>query len=151
MARRRKPGKQKQHTISCRDVEWESVRKRAHAAGMSISRFLVSRALEVEIITDAGGRRRMQPRLVLSEEEQVEIPGRVAQIAERMAGPANAADLEGFHSRVKFILAATMDDMVEGGRTQTMTAILVEILGPEKGEKVAANFVARVRRRARPG
>ncbi len=150
MARRRKPGRQKQHTISCRDVEWERVRRRAAAEDMSISRYLVARALEVEIITNAGGGRRVQPRLVLSEEEQVQILGRQAQIAERVVVPDSPLEFERMQNRLKFLAQATADDMIQRGRARTMTAILVEILG-EQGTKVAAAYVDRARRRRQAG
>ena len=152
MARRRKPGRQKQHTISCRDVEWERVRKRAAAEGMSISRYLVARALEVEIITDARGRQRLQPRLVLSEEEQVQIRDRVVEIADRLAVPDAPIEFERMQKRLQFLVEATADDMIRRGQTRTMTAILVEILGEERGKRIAAKYVdlTRRRRQARP-
>ena len=151
MARRRKPGRQKQHTISCRDVEWERVRSRAAAEDMSISRYLVARALEVEIITNAGGGRRVQPRLVLSEEEQVQIHDRQAQIAERVVVPDSPLEFERMQNRLKFLAQATADDMIQRGRARTMTAILVEILGEEQGTKVAAAYVDRARKRRQAG
>ena len=117
---------------------------------MSISRYVVTRALETELITDAGGRQRLQPRLVLGEDEQEEIRDRVALIADRLAIPDAPIEFERLQNRVQFILEATMYDMVSCGRTRTMTAILVEILGPETGEEVAARYVARARRQARP-
>ncbi len=117
---------------------------------MSISRYVVTRALATELVRDAGGRRRLQPRLVLGEDEQKEIRDRVAQIADRMAAPDAPVEFERMQNRVQFILEATMDDMIRRGRTRAMTAILVEILGPEKGKRFAAKYVAWARKRARP-
>jgi len=148
--RPRKPRNPSQHTISCRDSDWERLGVLATEAGLSKSQLFVRQACEVELVRDARGRQRLQPRLVLGEDEQEEIRDRVVEIAERLAKLANTADLEGFHNRVNFILTATMHDMVEAGRVPKMTAILMEILGDEKGRDVAAKFVARSRRRARP-
>ena len=58
------------HSLSCTDTEWERVRERADAAGLSMSRYLVERALTVELPRDGDGKIGPPPRLVLSEGEQ---------------------------------------------------------------------------------
>ena len=150
MTPKRRAGRQKQHTISCRDSEWERVRVRAEAAGMSISRYVVMRALATELVRDAGGRQRLQPRLVLGEDEQKGIRDRVALIADRLAVPDAPMEFERLQNRVQFIVDATVIDMIRSGRVREMTAILVEVLGQETGGKVAAGYVDRARRQAGP-
>ena len=49
------------HSLSCSDAEWERVRERADAAGLSISRYLVERAMTVELPRGAPPPRRAAP------------------------------------------------------------------------------------------
>ena len=68
------------HSLSCTDTEWERVRERADAAGLSMSRYLVERALTLELPRDGDGKLRAPPRLVLSEGEQREMHDRIAHV-----------------------------------------------------------------------
>ena len=63
-------------TLRCTRSERAEIRERAAALGMSVSGFLVACALH----EDAGGPRREEPRLVLSEEEQRTLYDRVAEL-----------------------------------------------------------------------
>ena len=137
-------------TISCPDTDWERVRKRAAAADMSMSQYVVSRALNTELVVDAGDRPRFPPRLVLGEEEQVRIRDQVAMIAERMADPEDLTDLGKLRKRVAFILTSTMNDMVENRRTRELTLILADLFGPEEGERIASKFIARAHGKGPP-
>ena len=62
--------------LRCTRAERAEIRERAAALGMSVSGFLVACALH----EDAGGPRREEPRLVLSEEEQRVLYDRVARL-----------------------------------------------------------------------
>ena len=73
------------HSLSCTDTEWERVRERADAAGLSMSRYLVERALTVELPRDGDGKIGPPPRLVLSEGEQREMHDRIAHVFGRMS------------------------------------------------------------------
>ena len=150
--RPRKPRNPSQHTISCRDSDWERLGVLATEAGLSKSQLFVRQACEVELVRDARGRQRLQPRLVLGEDEQEEIRDRVVEIAERLAVPDAPIEFERLQKRVQFIVEATADDMIRRGQTRTMTAILVQILGEERGRRIAAKYVdlARRRKQARP-
>ena len=147
MSRRRRTTSPMVRTISCPDTDWERVRKKAAAAGMSMSQYVVSRALDTELVIDAGDRPRFPPRLVLGEKEQVRIRDQVAMIAERMASPEDLTDLGKLRKRVAFILTAAMNDMVENRRTRELTVILADLFGPEEGERIAEKFLAGKRRR----
>ena len=84
MRRRRNPATMV-HSLSCTDVEWERVRERADAADLSISRYLVERALTVELPRDGEGKIGAPPRLVLSEDEQKQIHDRIERICTTMS------------------------------------------------------------------
>ena len=143
MSRRRRTTSSMVRTISCPGTDWERVRKRADAAEMSMSQYVVSRALNTELVVDAGDRPRFPPRLVLGEDEQVRIRDQVAMIAERMANSEDLTDLGKLRKRDNFILTATMNDMVENRRTRELTVILADLFGPEEGERIAGKFIAR--------
>ena len=145
MSRKRRTTSPMVRTISCADTDWERVRKKAAAADMSMSQYVVSRALNTELVVDPGDRPRFPPRLVLGEEEQVRIRDQVAMIAERMADPDDLTDLGKLRKRVAFILTATMNDMVDNRRTREMTLILADLFGPEEGERIAEKFLSRRR------
>ena len=61
-------------TLRCTRAERAEIRERAAALGMSVSGYLVACALH----EDAGGPRRDEPRLVLSEEQQLTLYQRVS-------------------------------------------------------------------------
>ena len=63
-------------TLRCSRAERAEIRDRAAALGMSVSGYLVACALH----EDAGGPRRDQPRLVLSEEQQMTLYRRVEEV-----------------------------------------------------------------------
>ena len=115
------------HSLSCTDLDWERVRERADAAGLSISRYLVGRALTVELPRDGDGKVRPPPRLVLEESEQRAMHDRIARIAERMSTGSDEEDRsELFHvtRSVCFLHTMAMLEMVRDGRTRQMTALL---------------------------
>ena len=143
---RRRSDPPKVRAISCPDSDWDRVRKRAEAAGMSMSRYVVEKALTVELVTDRDGRSRFPPRLVLTEEDQIAIRDGVARITERMADPDDLTDLGRLRKRVGFLLMATMFAMVRDRRIREMTRILAELFGPEEGGRIAERFLTRARR-----
>ena len=63
MRRRRNPATMV-HSLSCTDAEWERVRERADAAGLSMSRYLVERALTAELPRDGDGKIGPPPRYI---------------------------------------------------------------------------------------
>ena len=63
-------------TLRCTRAERAEIRERAATLGMPVSGFLVACALHEE----AGGPRRDEPRLVLSEKEQRTLYDRVAEM-----------------------------------------------------------------------
>ena len=137
------------HSLSCTDAEWERVRERADAAGLSISRYLVERGLTVALPRDGDGKVRPPPRLVLEEAEQREMRDRIACIFGRMsAGASNddATELSVLHRMVALLLKTVVVDMIRDGRTRQMTVMLAGLLGEEKAVEIAEVFVKRARR-----
>ena len=133
------------HSLSCTDTEWERVRERADAAGLSMSRYLVERALTLELPRDGDGKIGPPPRLVLSEGEQQHILDRIERIYARMSTGSAEEDrsiLARLGGSVSRLAGAAMLDMVRDGRTRQMIALLAEQYGEEEAARIAERFVA---------
>ena len=65
-------------TLRCTRAEKAEIKERAAALGMTVSGYLVACALH----EDAGGPRREEPQLVLSEEQQRTLYRRVGEMGE---------------------------------------------------------------------
>ena len=144
MRRRRNPATMV-HSLSCTDTEWERVRERADAAGLSMSRYLVERALTLELPRDGDGKIGPPPRLVLSEGEQQHIYDRIERIYARMSTGSAEEDrsvLARLGRSVSRLAGAAMLDMVRDGRTRQMIALLAEQYGEEEAAGIAERFVA---------
>ena len=148
MRRRRNPATMVR-SLSCTDVEWEQVRERADAAEQSMSRYLVERALSVELPRDGDGRIGPPPRLVLSESEQQQIHERIARIIGRMSTGSSEEDrsiLAQLRDSVWLVKSAAMFDLVREGRTREMTALLAMHHGEEEAARIAERFLAWARK-----
>ena len=133
------------HSLSCTDAEWERVRERADAAGLSMSRYLVERALTAELPRDGDGKIGPPPRLVLSEGEQQQIHDRIERIYARMSTGSAEEDrsvLARLGRSVSRLAGAAMLDMVRDGRTRQMIALLAEQYGEEEAAGIAERLVA---------
>ena len=136
-------------SLSCTDVEWEQVRERADAAEQSMSRYLVERALTVELPRDGDGRVGPPPRLVLSEGEQQQMHERIERIHATMSTGSSEEDrsiLARLRDSVWLVTTAAQLDLVREGRTRQLTALLAEILGEEEAARNAERFVAWARK-----
>ena len=144
MRRRRNPATMV-HSLSCTDAEWERVRERADATGLSMSRYLVERALTAELPRDGDGKIGPPPRLVLSEGEQQQIHDRIERIYARMSTGSAEEDrsvLARLGGSVSRLAGAAMLDMVRDGRARQMIALLAEQYGEEEAAGIAERFVA---------
>ena len=133
------------HSLSCTDTEWERVRERADAAGLSMSRYLVEHALTLELPRDGDGKLRAPPRLVLSEGEQREMHDRITHVFGRMSTGSAEEDgsvLARLGRSVSLLATAAMLDLVRDGRTRQMIALLAEQYGEEDAARIAERFVA---------
>ena len=148
MRRRRNPATMVR-SLSCTDVEWERVRERADAEGQSMSRYLVERALTVELPRDGDGGIGPPPRLVLSESEQQQMHDRIERIYARMSTGSAEEDrsiLAQLRGSVWLVTSAAVLDLVREGRTREMIALLAEILGEEEAARTAERWVAWARK-----
>ena len=137
------------HSLSCTDTEWERVRERADAAGLSMSRYLVERALTVELPRDGDGKIGSPPRLALSEGEQQHIHERIERIYARMSTGSAEEDrsiMARLDTSVSLLARAAMLDLVRDGRTRQMIALLAVHLGEEDAARIAERFVAWARK-----
>ena len=144
MRRRRNPATMV-HSLSCTDVEWERVRERADAADLSISRYLVGRALTVELPRDGEGKVGAPPRLALSEHEQKQIHDRIERICATMStGSAeeNKTVLAQMRGTVSLVTRAGMLGLIREGRTRQMIALLAVNFGEEEAVRIVERFVA---------
>ena len=133
------------HSLSCTDAEWERVRERADAAGLSMSRYLVEGALTLELPRDGDGKLRAPPQLVLSEGEQREMHDRIAHVFGRMSTGSAEEDrsvLARLGGSVSRLAGAAMLDLVRDGRTRQMIALLAVQYGEEEAAGIAERFVA---------
>ncbi len=136
-------------SLSCTDVEWEQVRERADAAEQSMSRYLVERALTVELPRDGDGRIGPPPRLALSEGEQREMHERIERIHARMSTGSSEEDrsiLARLGDSVWLVKSAAMFDLAREGRTREMIALLAMHHGEEEAARIAERFVAWARK-----
>ena len=143
MRRPQAPG-QMVHSVSATDLEWERVRERADAAGMSISRYLVQRALTMALPPDAGGEARPRPRLVWEESEQREMRDRIAEIHGRVSTGSPGEDrtvLAEMNRMVLVLYAKALLDMVRDGRTGQLTAIVARVMGEEAAVRQVETFL----------
>ena len=121
------------------------MRERADAAGLSMSRYLVERALTAELPRDGDGKIGPPPRLVLSEGEQQQIHDRIERIYARMSTGSVEEDrsvLARLGGSVSRLAGAAMLDMIRDGRTRQMIALLAEQYGEEEAAGIAERFVA---------
>lgn len=143
MRRRRNPAPMVR-SLSCTDAEWERVRERADAAGLSMSRYLVERALTVELPRDGEGRIGPPPRLVLSEAEQREMHERIERICARVSTGSAEEDrsvLAKMGGSVSRMAGAAMLELIREGRTREMIALLAVHFGEEDAVRTVERFV----------
>ena len=144
MRRPRRPG-QMVHSVSATDLDWERVRERADAVGMSISRYLVERARTVTLKRDAKGEIRPPPRLVWDEDEQRAMQERIERIHDRVSTGSDAGDrsvLAEMREKALFLYLVAFLDMVRGGRTGQLTAIVAGVVGEEAAVRQVETFLA---------
>lgn len=136
------------HSVSATDLDWERVRERADAVGMSISRYLVERARTVTLRRDAKGEVRPPPRLVWDEDEQRAMQERIAAIHDRVSTGSAAGDrtvMAEMNEMVTFLYMRAFLDMTREGRTGQLTAIMAEVVGEEAAVRLVEGFLAQAR------
>ena len=145
MRRPRPAPKKVVRSISCNDWQKEEIARRADAAGMGFSPFVIERGLTVDL--DAPEDEAAAPPLALGREEQRELHERIAGIAARWLGdaapdPAGMAELP---AMLGVLLERLMTDMVEMGEKERMRRLLRDAFGEARGSALARQYAARAR------
>ena len=147
MRRPRPAPKKIVRSVSCNDWQKEEIGRRAAAAGMGFSPFVIERGLTVDLDApedEAGA----PPSLILGHEEQRELRDRIAGIAGRWLGdtapdPAGMAELPAV---LGVLLERLMTDMIEVGQEERMRRLLRDAFGEARGSELARQYREKARR-----
>ena len=135
-------------SFSCTDWQREEIGRRAAAAGMNLSPFVIERGLTVDLEgpEDEAG---PLPSLALGQEEQRQLRDRVAAIAERWLGdtPPDPAGMAELPAVLGLLLERLMTDMIEMGQEERMRGLLRDAFGEARGSELARQYAAKARRR----
>ena len=126
--------------VSCTDGQWAEAKRRAAAAGMRTSPWLVERALEADLsIFDA----RPEPqRLALSPNQQEWILGDVELMTNSLEQLFNGKAIEEMGRQVALVRDAKVREMIDGGRFDELFLAFGKLFGPERAERLLAKVVA---------
>ena len=116
-------------SVSATDEEWALVAERAERQGVSISRYLVDRALAEEDAAAPGGG---------DERALLEAVRRLRALVPVGAGGGLSRD--GLLERLAAPFAAWACELAAAGRGAALGAALAPAIGKEKAERVAAAF-----------
>ncbi len=146
MRRPRSGAKKIVRSFSCTDLQREEIGRRAAAAGMNLSPFVIECGLTVDLDAAEGGAGPL-PSLALGREEQRRLHDLVAGIAERWLGPdapdpAGMADLPAV---LGVVLEGLMTDMVETGHEERMRRLLLDAFGEARGSELARQYADKAR------
>ena len=147
MRRPRSGPKKIVRSFSCTDWQKEEIGKRAAAAGMGLSPYVIERGLTVELDAPDEGTG-PPPSLALGPEEQRRMHDRVAAVAERwLAGtPPGLAWMAELRAVLGVLLERLMTDMIEMGQEDRMRRLLRDAFGDARGSELARQFAERARR-----
>lgn len=130
------------HSISCSRLERERIRVLAEREGVSMSQFMVDRALG----RNPPARVKNPPRLVLSEDEQRTLLETVNAVGEAVRALEGTAEAPGFAEALRVLFEVRLDAMTRSGHHGTMTRWLDRVLRDSR----AARIEEEVYRRNRP-
>ncbi len=126
------------YSLSCPDAAWERVKVLAGEQGMSVSRWLVTRALAIDpamVTRDAAA-----PGHVTGHLDLDEVRRRLRRIEERIVGyDATTTPLAGQAQRaLAFLAVAAMERMMREGRAEDILTIAGELFDTEPLERIRA-------------
>ena len=138
MARRPKPSAKNQLSISVTDLQWELIRERAAARGLTMSRYLVQCGATVALAPAAVA----PPALVLREAEQRQLLDDTARISELLQGQGRPVVevLEEMAATLSCLLEATALTMVRQGRGDELSAILRAVFGEDRARAIGVEL-----------
>ena len=129
------------HSVSCSRLEWERIRACAEREGVSMSRFLVERALN----RNPPARVKNPPRLVLDEEEQRTLRDTVKGIRETVQALEGTDETPGFAESLRVLIEIRLDAMTRTGRHKTMVRLLEQVLQDSRAAKLEEEVYERNR------
>ena len=129
------------HSVSCSRLEWERIRACAEREGVSMSRFLVERALS----QNPPARVKNPPRLVLAEEEQRSLRDTVKAIRETVQALEGTGETPGFAETLRVLFEVRLDAMTRTGRHKTMVRLLEQVLQDSRAAKLEEEVYERNR------
>lgn len=129
------------HSVSCSRLEWERIRACAEREGVSMSRFLVERALS----RNPPARVKNPPRLVLAEEEQRSLRDTVKAIRETVQALEGTGETPGFAETLRVLFEVRLDAMTRTGRHKTMVRLLEQVLQDSRAAKLEEEVYERNR------
>ncbi len=141
MPRQRKAETVTMHSVSCTRLEWERIRECAHREGLSVSRFVVERALD----RSPSASVRNPPRLVLSPDDQRTMKETIAAMAERIDALDGTNEVPGFAASVRVLFELKLDEMSRTGRHRTMARLLDQVLQDSRAARISEEVYQRTR------
>ena len=125
--------------VSCTDEQWAEAKRRAAAAGMKTSPWLVERALHADLsIFD----QRPEPqRLALDANQQRWIVGDIETMTNSLEQLFNGKAIERLASKVAFVRDAKVTEMVADGRFDELFLAYGKLFGPARAERLLAKAV----------
>ncbi|MDE0241142.1 MAG: hypothetical protein OXQ84_13280 [bacterium] len=129
------------HSVSCTRLEWERIRECARREGLSISRYVVERALA----RNPSAAVRNPPRLHLTPDEQRAMVETVAALAERTGALDGTDEVPGFAVAARVLFEMKMDEMSRAGRHGTMTRLLDSVLQDSRAARLSEEVYRRTR------
>lgn len=121
--------------ISCTEGEWAEAKRRAAAAGMKTSPYLVERALNADLSIFGD---RPQP-LVLSADDQSRMCSQVGFLM-NIIDPSPAW-VEKLGNQVAFMRDAKVRELIAEGRFDELFLAFGKLFGPEQAEALLARAV----------
>lgn len=141
MPRERKAETVTMHSVSCTRLEWERIRECARREGLSISRYVVDRALA----RNPSATVRNPPRLALTPHEQREMKETIATLAERTDALDGTEEAPGFAVAARVLFETKLDEMSRTGRHGTMTKLLDRVLQDSRAAHLSEEVYRRTR------
>lgn len=129
------------HSVSCTRLEWERIRECARREGLSISRYVVMRALS----RNPSAAVRDPPRLALTTDEQRAMVKTVAALAERIDALDGTDCTPGFAVAARVLFETKMDEMSHAGRHGTMARLLDQVLQDSRAARLSEEVYRRTR------
>ena len=129
------------HSISCSRLEWERIRACAEREGVSMSKYLVDRALS----RNPPARVKNPPRLVLTPEEQRTLLETVKAIAGTVRALEGTNGTPGFAQTLRVLFEVRLDAMTRSGTHKTMADWLEKVLQDSRATRLEEEVYERNR------